>query len=265
MIGGAPYTIATRYTYTTEPIQKATQYAYEHFDALGLPVQYHTYNLSGMKRNVIAEQPGLSQPERIFMVTAHLDDTSQSPYTLAPGADDNGSGSTGVLIAADILSQFDFDCTIRYALFTGEEQGLVGSYYYAQDAYANGDDIEGVLNLDMIAYNSDLYPQIELHTRPGNPSDLAIANLFSDVVDAYNLNLVPEIVQDGISCQRPLLRSGSSGTRRSWGSKTSTISPPTTIPPATRWRPWTSTILPTSSRRRSAPWRTWAACSTRGR
>ena len=155
LIGGEPYTITTRYTYTTEPIQKATQYTFEHFEAIGLPVQYHTYTLGGIKRNVIAEQPGVSQPERIFMVTAHLDDYSENPYNYAPGADDNASGSVGVLIAADILSQYSFDCTIRYALFTGEEQGLVGSYYYAQDASNNGDDIEGVLNLDMIAYNSD--------------------------------------------------------------------------------------------------------------
>lgn len=199
LIGGEPYTITTRYTDTSEPIQKATQYTYEHFEALGLPVQYHTYNLGGVKRNVVAEQPGVSQPERIFLVTAHLDSSSDNPYDLAPGADDNASGSIGVLIAADILSQYSFDCTIRYALFTGEEQGLVGSYEYAQAASSNGDDIEGVLNLDMIAHNSDLLPQIELHTRPNNQSDLAIANLFSDVVDAYDLNLVPEIVQDGIS------------------------------------------------------------------
>jgi PKD repeat protein len=204
IIGGQPYTITTRYSRTMTPIEKATQYTYEHFQGLGLPVEYHYYNLpgTGTRRNVIAEQAGAGQPERIFLVTAHLDSTSQPQYrdTLAPGADDNASGSVGVLIAANILSQYSFDCTIRYALFTGEEQGLYGSAAYAQYAHSNGDAIEGVLNLDMIAYNTPMSaPVIELHTRPGNAADLAIANLFADVVDAYSLNLTPQIEQSGIS------------------------------------------------------------------
>lgn len=196
-IGGELYDINTRHTNQAVPIEKATQFVYEHFDALGLPVQYDYYNppYYGIKRNVVAEQAGLSQPDRIFIIVAHLDDMPSG--AVAPGADDNASGSTGVLIAADILSQYDFDCTLRYLLVTGEEQGLYGSYYYAQDVYNAGDDIEGVLNLDMIAYDSDASPIIELHTRPSNAGDLAIANLFADVVSAYALDLTPQIVQDG--------------------------------------------------------------------
>jgi len=193
-IGGSPYSIMSRYSRTTTPIEKATQYAYEHFQSLGLGAQYHLYNLSGsgQRRNVIAEQPGVDQPERVFMIVAHLDSTSENASVYAPGADDNASGSTAVLIAADILSQYNFDCTLRYALFTGEEQGLVGSAAYAQQAFNNGDNIEGVLNLDMIGYNSDENPIIELHARPGNAGDQAIADLFFDVISAYNLNLIAE-------------------------------------------------------------------------
>jgi hypothetical protein len=204
MVGGLPYTIQTRNSRTVEPMQKATQYVYEHFAGLGLPTAYYTYTLpgSGPRRNVVAEQSGLSQPERIFLITAHLDSTAGNPSvpeSNAPGADDNASGSTGVLVVADILSQYTFDCTLRYALFTGEEQGLLGSLAYAQEVYNNGDAIEAVLNLDMIGYNSDQFPNIELHTRPSNPDDLAIANLFADVVDTYNINLTPQFVPDGIS------------------------------------------------------------------
>ena len=145
---------------------------------------------AGRVRTAGAHLPGHRPPGQ------HLTDTDN----LAPGADDNASGSVGVLIAADILSQYSFDCTIRYALFTGEEQGLYGSEAYAQYVSSQGDDIEGVLNLDMIAYNTRFSPPvIELHTRPSNQSDLAIANLFDDVIDAYNLGLIPQIVQDGIS------------------------------------------------------------------
>lgn len=199
-IAGSPYTILTRYSRTSVPILQATRYAYEYFQGLGLDTLYHTYTLpgSGEKRNVIAEQTGLDQPERILLITAHLDSTSETPTTYAPGADDNASGSTGVMIAAEILSQYNFDCTLRYVLFTGEEQGLIGAQAYAADVYAAGENIEAVLNLDMIGYNSDASPILELHTRPGNSDDEAIATLFTDVVEAYNLDLEPQILADGI-------------------------------------------------------------------
>ena len=199
-IGGQPYTINTRYSYSGTPIQKATQFVYEHFQNLGLEVEYHDYNWWGYDlRNVVATKPGLTNPDDIYIVCAHVDsrsETHQTSLTNAPGADDNASGVTAVMIAADILSQYDFGCTIRFVAFTGEEQGLIGSYYYAQYAYYGGDDILGVLNLDMIAYDSDAQPIIELHAGTGAGS-IAIANLFTDVVDTYDLNLVPEIITGG--------------------------------------------------------------------
>jgi PKD repeat protein len=197
-IGGSPYTISTRHTGNASASTMVTQFAYEQFDSFGLSVEYHNYThpYYGARRNVVAEQQGIGQPERIFFITAHIDDMPSGP--IAPGADDNASGSTGVLLAAEILSQYDFDCTLRYALFTGEEQGLHGSYAYAQDAYNAGDDIEVVLNLDMIAYDYDKQPILDLHTRPGNSSDLAIANTFAGVIDAYDLNLTANIFQSGM-------------------------------------------------------------------
>jgi hypothetical protein len=105
-----------------------------------------------------------------------------------------------VMQIADILSQYDFDCTLRYVLFTGEEQGLWGSWDYAFYLSQLGENVEGVLNLDMLAYNTPNSARtIELHTRPSNSSDLAIANLFVNVVSAYQINLVPLILQDGES------------------------------------------------------------------
>ena len=199
-IGGQPYTLYTRYSYSGEPVQKATQFVYEHFENLGLEVEYHNYNWAGNNwRNVVATKPGLTYPDDIYIICAHVDsraETHQTALTNAPGADDNGSGVTAVMIAADILSQYDFDYTIRFVTFTGEEQGLYGSHYYAQDAYYEGDDILGVLNLDMLGYNSDTYRSIDLHagTMPGS---IAIANLFSDVLDTYDIDLVPWVITAG--------------------------------------------------------------------
>jgi PKD repeat protein len=202
LVDGEPYTLTTRYSYAQQPISIATNYAYEHFTGLGLPTSYHTYTLSGHTlRNVIAEQVGHLDPERIFLLTAHIDSIA-SPLTLAPGADDNASGTAGVLMAADILSQYRLPYTLRYVLFTGEEQGVWGSAAYATDIADRGEHVAGVLNLDMIAYNSTLYPEpvIELHTRSGNDgyADQTIARLFADVVAGYHLDLIPEIVPSNL-------------------------------------------------------------------
>jgi hypothetical protein len=203
IINDLPYTILTRYTPTGEPMRKATRFVYEHLQGLGLPVGYHYYILPGWnleKRNVIAQQTGEGQPERLFLLTAHLDSTSQDPYNLAPGADDNASGSAAVMAIADVLSQYNFDCTLRYIFFTGEEQGLRGSTAYASEVVGLGEDIEAVLNLDMLGYNTPgTASTFELHTRPSNSADLAIANLFADAVAAYSISLTPQILQDRLS------------------------------------------------------------------
>jgi hypothetical protein len=203
-VNGSPYSIATRYSFATTPINKATRYAYEFFNSLGLTTWYDYYSLSGLeRRSVIAQQTGSSHPEKIVLLIAHLDSTSYlngDPFIFSPGADDNASGSAALMHIAEILSQYEFGCTLRYALFTGEEQGMYGSKAYAFDVYHQGEAIQAVLDLDMLGYNSPSSPAIfELHTRPGNPGDLAIANLFRDVVYAYGFNLVPWILQDGKS------------------------------------------------------------------
>ncbi len=198
-INGSPYTLLTRYTFAYTPITKATRLAYEKFLEMGLTSWYDYYFIGDDEyRNVLAQQYGITQPERVLMLTAHLDSISPTPYTFAPGADDNASGSVALLAIAKILSQYQFGCTLRYALFTGEEQGMYGS-----EAYASNPDpgnIQAVLNLDMLGYNTpDSAPAIELHTRPSNANDLAIAYLFRDSVSAYQLQLNPQIVQDGLS------------------------------------------------------------------
>jgi hypothetical protein len=200
-IEGSNYTLYTRYTWASTPITKATRYTHDFFQSLGLMTDYDYYSISGYeRRNVMVQQTGISQPNRIFLLTAHLDSYSNAPYSSAPGADDNASGSAAVMHIADILRNYQFDCTIRYVLFTGEEQGMYGSYAYAEDMYNQGQNIAGVLNLDMIAFNTiGSYPSIELHTRPGNASDLVIANLFKDAVTTYQIGLYPIILQDGKS------------------------------------------------------------------
>jgi hypothetical protein len=197
LIGGDPYTITTRYTYSGEPIQKSVEFVGQHLEALGLEVEYHSWQ-PGLPPNVIGEQQGETRPDDIFLLSAHLDSTaSGSPMVLAPGADDNASGVAAVLLAADILSQYEGDCTLRFALWTGEEQGRLGSQSYAERASIAGERIGGVLNLDMIGWDAIEGPDIDLHANQSVAGSTELAQLFAGVVEAYDLRLVPEIVTNG--------------------------------------------------------------------
>jgi hypothetical protein len=195
MIGGEPFTITTRHTYSGVPVRKATQYAGNHLNRLGLDVEYHQWGESTYP-NVIGELTGQTDPEDVYIICAHIDDMPLGG--VAPGADDNASGTTAVLVAADILTQYQWDCTLRFALWTGEEQGLWGSNAYAHRAFTSSESILGVLNLDMIAWNSaGSSPDIDLHANSELSATLELAQLFSDVVHIYNLDLIPEIVPNG--------------------------------------------------------------------
>ncbi len=95
-----------------------------------------------------------------------------------------------MLHIASILRQYQFGCTLRYALVTGEEQGLLGSHAYAAKIASDGDNLLGVLNLDMLGYNTPRSAAtVELDYKDSN--DQALANLFVDAVSAYSLSLAP--------------------------------------------------------------------------
>jgi Zn-dependent M28 family amino/carboxypeptidase len=201
-IGGSDYTIATRYTNSGTPIEMATQYVFEFMQALGLSVSYHDWTYGPYtNRNVIGEIIGSATPDEIVLVTAHLDSLPSSG--LAPGADDNGSGSVGVMMAAQILSQYDFQRTVRFVFFTGEEQGLYGSDRYASKVVTDGDNLVAVYNMDMIAWDNVGGPTLRIYTRttsnPGYDGDMVIANTFVDVVNTYALDtvLTPIITSEG--------------------------------------------------------------------
>jgi photosystem II stability/assembly factor-like uncharacterized protein len=102
--------------------------------------------------NVVATIPGTTNPEEIYIICAHYDDTSQMPSDYAPGADDNGSGTIATVEAARVLKEAQFEATLKFLCVSREEQGLVGSGAYASEARENGDSIVGVINFDMISY-----------------------------------------------------------------------------------------------------------------
>jgi len=202
-VDGQQVTIASRHTRYGTPFMKDTEYAYEWFQNLNLNPEYQYWEANGYSnRNVIATKIGQGHPDEIIVITAHIDDAPGASY--APGADDNGSGTVGVMTAAEIFSTYQFDRTIRYVLSTGEEQGLLGSSAYVDMVYNQGDTIVANYNMDMLGWDDDALPIVDIHTRRTNDvgyaADLAIAETFINIVNTYGLSnsITPEIVPDAI-------------------------------------------------------------------
>jgi hypothetical protein len=104
-------------------------------------------------QDVIAVQTGVSEPQRVVIISAHIDSRNSDPLDArgdAPGANDDGSGTAAVLEAARVLSRHRFPATIVYAVLSGEEQGLYGGKILADLAKTKGWRVEAVLNNDII-------------------------------------------------------------------------------------------------------------------
>ncbi|MEM4258538.1 MAG: M28 family peptidase [Candidatus Thermoplasmatota archaeon] len=137
-----------RVTQTQACIDAGT-YIYDQFKKMGLQVRYHNWSNEGYYGSNIEAQLSPHDPEtdEIFLICGHYDSVSGSP-----GADDDGSGVAITLAAAEILSKYTVNKTVRFVAFSGEEQGLLGSERYAQEVAANNDNIIAVLNADMIGF-----------------------------------------------------------------------------------------------------------------
>ena len=134
----------------SEECDDAAKYIFQEFKDMELAVRYHnwTYSDTIFGSNIEATLQGVNNPDdELYIICGHYDSVSGSP-----GADDNAAGTSVVLAAAKLMSQYSFNHTIRFVAFSGEEQGLIGSRYYASDSYENNDNIIAVLNADMMGY-----------------------------------------------------------------------------------------------------------------
>jgi len=110
----------------------------------GMPVVLHMdlkakyTNPDGMEHNIIAEIPGTDLADEVVMFGAHYDS-----WHTGTGATDNGAGSAVMMEVARILLKTIKESgvkprrTLRLALWTGEEQGLLGSRGYVGEHFAN--------------------------------------------------------------------------------------------------------------------------------
>ncbi|MDQ2720386.1 MAG: M28 family metallopeptidase [Bacteroidota bacterium] len=130
--------------------------------------------------NVMATLKGTNPNDnRIFIISGHLD-SRRSDVTDktgdAPGADDDGSGTSAVLECARIMSNHSFPATVIFVAASGEEQGLLGSTYMADKAKKEGWNIQAVLNNDIMGSNNSNETNIIDNTK---------VRVFSEGIPAY--------------------------------------------------------------------------------
>ncbi len=113
---------------------------------LELLVEAETHVDHKVSFNVIAETK-VGNPDNVVMLGAHLDSVAEGP-----GINDNGSGSAGILSVALKMKDMPVVNKVRFAWFSAEELGLIGSTkYVASLSQAEKDKIALMVNVDMIA------------------------------------------------------------------------------------------------------------------
>ncbi|MCU0225150.1 MAG: M28 family metallopeptidase [Acidobacteria bacterium] len=182
----------TRYS-PSQGCRDASTYCRDVFAGLGLTAELQTWN-AGHAPNAIGTREGAIDPSKVYIVIGHLDDLPSSGP--APGADDNASGTVNVLESARAMNCWAFRNTIKYIACTGEEQGLLGSDAYAQDALNRGEDIRGVINMDMIGWEGNNSPSPEnLDLNYNGPSQW-LGEQFAAAAGTYGTGLAV----DAFSC-----------------------------------------------------------------
>lgn len=146
----------TRFSTSTQYRDAAT-WARRQLDAMGYATTVQPISipvLADDSQNVVAERLGTGSGTRdLVLVVAHLDSINirGGPEADAPGGDDNATGSAGLLEIARVLKDHAAERDLRFVLFGGEEEGLLGSQQYIDNLpAADRARIRAVINMDMI-------------------------------------------------------------------------------------------------------------------
>lgn len=115
----------------------------DEYKKIGFEVSLHPF---GSGTNFIAEKKGTKNPEKVLVLSSHIDSVGNK------GANDNGTGTIGVLAVAKELAKNEYDFTIRVLGFDREERGLLGSDAYVA-ALQDKKNIIGDINFEMMGYH----------------------------------------------------------------------------------------------------------------
>lgn len=160
---------------------RAANYIADHFLDFGLEpggeedIYFQMFTMNGpmvqamelenyLARNVIGIIPGSSEIDKYIVVGAHFDSQgkggiislkSDTASVIHPGADDNASGTAGLLELAHYFSENRPERTFVFIAFSGEELGLLGSRYFVANSTLPDGEILAMVNLDMIGRMDD--------------------------------------------------------------------------------------------------------------
>lgn len=174
-----------------------------YLDTFILPGEGPTVNIVGVKR-------GRLNPNQIHVICGHIDNTSETPETFAPGSDDNASGCGLVLEAARMFQGVEFDYTVWFIGFGAEEWGLVGSDSFARACRERGDTIVLAINHDMNSYGTAGRDSIRVVGKRSNPPCSTWVEYYMAMADTFtDLKCHREIVdQQGSSDQASFWKYG---------------------------------------------------------
>ena len=208
----------------TRGVGAARKWIYEQFRGYSpkLEVSFDQYKLKKIEGrasrvprdvdlyNVVAVLPGTTNKEQRIVISGHYDTIvmgrtaggappapgdppppMRDPDLDAPGVTDDGSGTACVMELARVLSQYEFEKTLVFIAFAGEEEGLLGASLYAEKARAADQKIEAVLNSDIIG--SDVSGSGRMDNRrvsvfsedPDDSPSRELARYIRDVADRY--------------------------------------------------------------------------------
>jgi hypothetical protein len=192
-ISAGCYTIAHRLT-GSEELGRAMDYLYENLVTLDYKVGFQDWSRSGYSdRNLIARKTGVLSPTEEIYLVAHVDGVKQGPQPY-PAADDNASSVVNGLELARVFDDRSFGRTIVLLFSTGEEKGKLGVHEYLDHlSPAELAAIKYVINRDMTGYDANGDGLMNL-AHGDHPPTLALAQVMSEVIDAYQLNLDQQVV-----------------------------------------------------------------------
>jgi hypothetical protein len=190
-------------------IEKVKQYLFNKLSNINQKIQFHHWEYKEKKGdNIIVTITGETSSKDVIIVCAHYD-----TIEVSPGSDDDGSGVASIIMMAEILSQYDHNLTIKLILFSGEEQGLLGSKKYVEELEKNDENIIGILALDKIGYakTSKQGKTIRHHANPSSSWMLDITEEISNTYkDEMKIN-IERLPFDGSSDHKSFVEKGYSG------------------------------------------------------
>ncbi|KAF8499702.1 hypothetical protein F5888DRAFT_1793736 [Russula emetica] len=146
--------------------------------------------LPGFAPNVICRYPSIEDTTETVLVSAHYDSRGSFGSVRAPGGNDDGSGTVGVLAIARTIKRLGikFHSNVELVAFAGEEQGLLGSRHYAQEMREADRNLTLMIQADMIAYHE-----------PGEPQQLGLPEIIgtpevTQLVANISAIYVPQLV-----------------------------------------------------------------------